>query len=239
MLMKRFLLTLLLFLSFNLIKAQSLIVTGNTYFTGSVSNQITHHLEVKNIATKSITVVCQKTYLSSPVTLPMWAGASYCFAGNCYASSSTSPSSPALLNAGQSISYANNDMDAFSGYYDPAETAGVTTVEYCFYDEINPSDRTCVVITYDVGSISSISENHKLTGKFYPNPTKDVLYFDYFLNKSADLIFMDVLGNQVISTNLLYPETRQIDLSELPKGIYFCSLVVDKKVLIHEKIIVK
>ena len=239
MLMKRFLLILLLFLSFNLIKAQSLVVTGNTYFTGSASNQITHHLEVKNIASKSITVICQKTYLSTPPTLPMWAGASYCFAGNCYASSSTSPSSPALLNAGQSISYANNDMDAFSGYYDPAETPGVTTVEYCFYDEINPVDQTCVVITYDCGSTSSIDENYKLTGKFYPNPTKDVLYFDYYLNKSADLIIMDVLGNQVSSTNFLYPETQKIDVSEFPKGIYFGSLVVDNQVLMIEKIIVK
>lgn len=225
--------------SFNLINAQSLIVTGNTYFTGSSSNQITHHLDVKNIANKSITVVCQKTYLTSPPTLPNWAGASYCFAGNCYASSSTSPSSTALLNSGQLISYANSDMDAFSGYYDPAQTPGVTTVEYCFYDEINPSDRTCVVITYDVGSVSSVGETKKINGYFYPNPTKEVLYFDYYLNKSADLIIMDVLGNKVSSSNLFVEGTQKIDISEFAKGIYFGSLIVDNKVLMIEKIIVK
>ena len=50
---------------------------------------------------------------------------------------------------------------------------------------------------------------------------------------------MDVLGNQVSSTSFLYPETQKIDVSEFPKGIYFGSLVVDKQVLMIEKIVVK
>jgi len=237
--MTRFLLIFLALFSFNLINAQSLIITGNTYFTGPSSNQITHHLDVKNNANKSITVVCQKTYLTIPPTLPSWAGASYCFAGNCYASSSTSPSSTALLNSGQTISYANSDMDAFSGYYDPAGTPGVTTVEYCFYDEINPSDRSCVVITYDVGSASSIDETNKLSGRFYPNPTKDILYFDYYSNKSADLIILDILGNKVSSRKLLYEGTKKLNISEFEKGIYFGKLMIDNKVLMFQKIIVK
>ena len=225
--------------SFNLINAQSLIVTGNTYFTGSSLDQITHHLDVKNVANKSITVVCQKTYLSSPSALPMWAGASYCFAGNCYASSSTFTSSSSLLNSGQSISYAINDQDAFSGYYDPAETPGISTVEYCFYDEINPTDRTCVVITYDVGSASALNEINKMISDFYPNPAQDVINFEYLSNRKAELRIIDVLGDQVKSLVLSEPGTQKINISDLAQGIYFGNLMINDEIITIKKIVIK
>ncbi len=225
--------------SINLINAQSLVVTGDTYFTGLPIDQISHHLDVKNIANKGINVVCQKTYLSSPSALPNWAGASYCFAGNCYSSSSTSPSSTALLGAGQSFSYANNDLDAFSGYYDPASTAGVTTVEYCFYDEINPSDNTCVIITYDVSSTSSLNEINKMMSDFYPNPAQEMVYVDYYLNKPAELIVMDILGNKVNEMNLSARATQKLDVSDFAKGIYFGNLIVNNETVTIKKIIVR
>ena len=220
-------------------KGRSLVITGDTYFTGSPTDQITHHLDVKNTANKGITVVCQKTYLSTPSSLPTWAGASYCFAGNCYSASSTSPSSTALLGAGQTFSYANNDLDAFSGYYDPAQTPGITTVEYCFYDEINPSDNSCLIITYDVGVASSLNEINKVISDFYPNPAQEMLYVDYYLNKTAELIVMDVLGNQVNEIKLSARGVRQIDVSDFAKGIYFGNLIVNNEVVTTKKIIVK
>ena len=237
--MKRIVVIFSVLVCFYLGNAQSLVVTGDTYFTGLPIDQITHHLDVKNTANKGITVVCQKTYLSSPATLPTWAGASYCFAGNCYSSSSTNPSSTALLGAGQTFSYANNDLDAFSGYYDPASTPGITTVEYCFYDEINPSDNTCVVITYDVSSASRVDDINSKIGHFYPNPTKEIVYFDYNINKPVDLIIMDILGNKVSSRNLLGDGIQKLDISEFAKGIYFGNLIIDNEVLLIEKIIVR
>ena len=237
--MIRILLIFSVLFCFNFSNAQSLVITGDTYFTGLPIDQITHHLDVKNTANKGITVVCQKTYLSSPASLPSWAGASYCFAGNCYSSSSTSPSSTALLGPGQTFSYANNDLDAFSGYYDPASTAGTTTVEYCFYDEINPSDNTCVVITYDVSFVSSVDDINSKIGHFFPNPAQEIIYFDFKINKPADLIIMDILGNKVSSRSLLGEGIQKFDISEFAKGIYFGNLIIDNEVLLIEKIIVR
>lgn len=237
--MRRIMFIIAVLYSINLINAQSLVVTGDTYFTGLPIDQISHHLDVKNIANKAITVVCQKTYLSTPSALPNWAGASYCFAGNCYSSSSTSPSSTALLGAGQSFSYANNDLDAFSGYYDPAETPGVTTVEYCFYDEINPSDNSCVIITYDVSSTSSLNEINKMMSDFYPNPAQEMVYVDYYLNKPAELIVMDILGNKVNEMNLSARGTQKLDVSDFAKGIYFGNLIVNNETVTIKKIIVR
>jgi hypothetical protein len=90
------------------LNAQSLVVTGDTYFTGNLVNQITNHLDIKNISTSTITVECQKTNL----TLPSGAESFYCFAGNCYSASSTNPSSSTDLLPGQQISFANSDTEA-------------------------------------------------------------------------------------------------------------------------------
>ncbi len=225
--------------SINFVIAQSLVITGDTYFTGSAVDQITHHLDVKNISNKGITVVCQKTYISTPPSLPAWAGASYCFAGNCYSSSSTTPSSTALLGSGQSFSYANSDQDAFSGYYDPASTPGITMVEYCFYDEINPSDNTCVTITYEVGSASALNEINEMISDFYPNPAQDVINFKYFSNESSTLIIMDILGNTLQELDINQKRVYKLDVENLPKGIYFANLILGNEVLAIKKLIVK
>jgi hypothetical protein len=132
--------------------AQSLTVTGNTSFTGNLVTQIAHHLDVKNTSANPIIIKCQKTNL----TLPAGAESFYCFAGNCYSASATTPSSAATLMAGQQISFNNSppDADAHSGYYDAYGASGIAEVQYCFYDVNNPTDETCVTITYACFGIS-------------------------------------------------------------------------------------
>jgi hypothetical protein len=236
--MKRVISIIGLLISTQFAFAQSLVATGDVYFAGDPITNIQHHVDVKNISNKGITVICQKTILSSPLTLPTWAGASYCFAGNCYSSASTTPSSTALLGSGQTFSYANNDLEAFSGYYDPAETTGITTVEYCFYDEINPSDNTCIIITYEISSASALNEINRISN-FYPNPAKEIVYIDYYLNKQASLVVMDILGNVVKTIKLSEGGTQKLDVSDFAKGIYFGNVLVNSEIVTVKKIIVR
>ena len=124
--------------------AQSLVVTGGNAFDGDPNMQMSHHLDIKNTSANTITVECQKTHLN----VPLGGESFYCFAGNCYSASSTSPSSSAVLAPGQQFSFANSDADAHSGYYDAYGASGIAEVQYCFYDVNDPSDQTCVIITY-------------------------------------------------------------------------------------------
>ena len=236
--MKRIIVIFSVLFCFNLGNAQSLVITGDTYFTGIPIDQITHHLDVKNTANKGITVVCQKTYLSSPATLPTWAGASYCFAGNCYSSSSTSPSSTALLGAGQTFSYANNDLEAFSGYYTPGSVEGITVVEYCFSDQNNTSDKSCITITYEISNATAIDEVTKIS-EFYPNPSKDIIHFDYELNTSSNLVIMDILGHEITKIELDNKGTKRINTSNFSKGIYFGKVIANNKLVAIKKIIIE
>ena len=237
--MNRIVLIFGLFFSVNFACAQSLAVTGDDYFTSNPYADIVHHLVLKNISANAITVVCQKTIISTANNLPSWAGASYCFAGNCYAASSTNPSTPALLSSGQSFDFDNNDLDAFSGYYTPAETPGITTVEYCFYDQNNPTDESCIIFTYDITSISTgIREMNKIS-EFYPNPAQGVVYVDYNLNQIGTLIIMDILGNKIKTIQLSEEGKQKVDISDFSKGIYFGNVILDNEVVTIKKIVVR
>ena len=151
--MRKIILFILALGQMSFVVAQSLVVTGDTSFTGNLVTQIDHHLNLKNTSSNAITVKCQKTNL----TLPSGAESYYCFANNCYSASSIIPSDSVTLAAGQQISFNNfpSDLDAHSGYYNAYGTSGIAKVRYCFYDENNPTDETCVTITYDCVAATS------------------------------------------------------------------------------------
>ena len=215
--------------------AQSLTVTGGTSFTGDLVTQIDNHLDIKNTSTNSITVRCQKTNL----ILPGAAESYYCFAGNCYSASSTSPSSSAVLAPGQQFSFANSDADAHSGYYDAYGAWGVAEVQYCFYDVNNPTDETCVIITYDCSGSMGINDFNDLAkiSEFYPNPANGLTHFT-FNGTKAQLEIIDILGNEIKVLQLEESGIKKIDLTDMSKGIYFGKLVVNNKVTTIKKLIV-
>jgi hypothetical protein len=218
--------------------AQSLVVTGGTSFVGNLNTQISHHLDVKNTSANTITVKCQKTNLTLPLGGP--AASFYCFAGVCYSPSSTNPSSATVLTPGQQISFANSDAAAHSGYYDAYGASGIAEVQYCFYDVNNPTDETCVTITYDCSSTTGINNFTEFSeiSEFYPNPANGLTHFT-FNGTKAQLKIIDILGNEVKILSLEEPGIKRIDLTDMSKGIYFGKLVINNKVATIKKLIVK
>ena len=216
--------------------AQSLVVTGGTSFTGDLVTQITNHLDIKNTSDTTITVQCQKTNL----TLPSGAASYYCFAGTCYSPTATNASNSSVLLPGQQISFANSDTDAHSGYYDAYGASGIAEVQYCFYDVNNPSDQTCVTITYDCTTTTGINDFTEITeiSDFYPNPANGLTHFT-FNGTKAQLKIIDILGNEVKVLQLEQPGIKKIDLTDMSKGIYFGKLVINNKVTTIKKLIVK
>ena len=215
--------------------AQSLVVTGDTSFTGNLVDQIAHHVDIKNTSASIITVECQKTNLA----LPSGAASFYCFAGNCYSSTSTNPSTLVDLLPGQQISFANSDADAHSGYYDAYGASGIAEVQYCFYDVNNPADETCVTITYDCSTtgINDFNVPSEISD-FYPNPANGLTHFT-FKGAKAQLKIIDILGNEIKVLQLEEPGVKKIDLTDMSKGIYFGKLVINNKVTTIKKLIVK
>lgn len=77
--------------------------------------------------------------------------------------------------------------------------------------------------------------------KVYPNPVTDYFYFDYSIGfiKSAKLQVYNTLGKVVITVDLSDKQgTEKVYVSDLEKGLYFCSLLVDDTRIVTKKILI-
>ena len=134
----------------------SLVVTGDTLVTGNPHDQLTSNLTVTNISSKTIDVRCRIIPISNTGTsnVPP-AEFSFCWGGVCYCVGTLVSGQLATLTSGQFVVYP--DAPAHSGYYDAFGLSSTGKIEYCFYDDANPTDETCFTVTFN--AVTGIGEN--------------------------------------------------------------------------------
>ena len=132
-------------------------------------------------------------------------------------------------------------MDTTACNYNPlANTPILCLTDYGCTDPVatnyDPSatcdDGTCQYPT----AIAELSP--AFISDFYPNPAREIVYFDYYLNKSEKLIIMNILGNEVKTIKLSAKGRQKVNISDLSKGIYFGN-IINNEVVIVKKLIVK
>ena len=84
-------------------------------------------------------------------------------------------------------------------------------------------------------SISSISEKNSKANYFYPQPAKDMIYFNSSDQIKAVKIF-NILGKEVSSYNV---SVSSIAISHLPQGIYLLKMQTEKGEEKLQKLIIK
>ncbi len=95
-----------------------------------------------------------------------------------------------------------------------------------------------IILTASNGSTSSTQEFTIRVGvvsintienviSFYPNPTSDILNINFESNQTAQMRIVDISGKLFIQSEL--NQTNQIDLTNLPQGVYFININVDGK----------
>ena len=145
-------LTFLLLFAFGLsVSAQSLVVTGDTLITGDANLQLTSYLTVANQSNRTIDIRCRITPIINDSTTEF----SFCWGGACYGVGTLVSGQLATLTSGQFVVYP--DLPAHSGYYDTFGLPSTGKIEYCFYDDANPSDETCFTVTFI--AVTGIEEN--------------------------------------------------------------------------------
>ncbi len=82
------------------------------------------------------------------------------------------------------------------------------------------------------------TEINEIQYQIYPNPTSDKLFIN-FENKSFNkLIISDLQGKNVFE-KVVFESKNEIDVSNLPKGIYILQVWRNNKIMIREKIVVQ
>jgi hypothetical protein len=105
--------------------------------------------------------------------------------------------------------------------------SGIYTVDVVATDNGVPSQVTSktVVIKVVNGLATGIKEQSKSDISLYPNPTDGFINVKHNFNTSANpvLTLVNVLGDTV-STVHLNNQTQGVDMSALPKGVYFATI---------------
>lgn len=228
--MKKILLSILLLSIVTISLAQSLLVTGDSIVYGHPSDfEIESHLYVKNITSDTTFVYCEKTVIQQNQT----GTNTFCWGATCYGESTMTSTKIDTILSGM-------ESSGFSGYYQPWNDPAIAVVEYCFYLDSDPNDRTCATITYDamgMTNLDQISSSDKI-GSFYPNPTKEYTNFQFNVSNPSVLQITDVLGNVVKIIELEGSGEKTIYVGDLYKGIYFGNLIENGEIVKIKKLII-
>jgi len=102
----------------------------------------------------------------------------------------------------------------------------------CEAEVFQLSNSTGDYLEFSSCSLLNVEENKKPSLSFYPNPTDGVLNLSFFNNQQINQIQVLDMNGKLVKN---YTQTnKQIDISELPSGIYFLKLNLLGKSLVKK-----
>jgi len=144
---------------------------------------------------------------------------SFCALGSCFPPGINETSRPMTIPAGIMV----GEDGVFTGHYHPNGHAGTSVINYKFYNNGNINDTLSFTITFD-GSGDAVNElDADALISAYPNPTTQYVNISYKLNKiqTGNLVVYNALGTKVLMEDVSSANGQiNLDLSQLPKGIY-------------------
>jgi hypothetical protein len=119
----------------------------------------------------------------------------------------------------------------------------------CFtalYSLYSPADSLYPMISFDTSwsdvSTDIVKHNTAPSINVFPNPAQDIINLGYSLDSKyieGYFILRNMFGLEVIKVNLHGTTSKiGIPISDLKRGIYFYSLVIDKKEYLTKKMII-
>lgn len=210
----------LVFLSLNLMHAQSIIVNSPnpTIVVGSAdADELNTGIEIANISPEQKDIKIRRTMLMTIDSTSNY----FCWTA-CYIPSVSLSPAALTLNGGNTV---NN---TFTSHFKPSGHSGISEIQYTFFDANNPQDSANVVVRYEIApvGISKISTNTSL--KAFPNPADDKVTLSFTrssLNGKGNIELYNMLGSKVYSQQVEDMDgTITISTENLKAGLYFYSL---------------
>jgi hypothetical protein len=163
----------------------------------------------------------------------------FCLAGQCLSGDLTAVYNMAI---GETLSHTTDEDNAF--HLQCADLSGTSELILTFFNAENATDNNTlyVILKREASGITQTSSAVASLTSF-PNPATDKVSIEYnFANQTTSPAF--VLKNMMGVTVLeepLYRKTDKIEInvSEIPRGLYFYSISDNGKAILTKKLIVK
>lgn len=125
---------------------------------------------------------------------------------------------------------------------------GQMKIEYAYTPSGNRTMRIANPSPFRVGDLDSTKSSKIFSTvlmqngmSFFPNPSKDRVVFtinDYTYSIKSSISILDELGKEINSLNVTSSKT-EMDVSQLPEGLYFVKLVKNEVVLFYKLVKIK
>jgi hypothetical protein len=211
---------LLLILPF-IASAQSMSITHSedrVYGDTMATNVVAHALVINNTSSP-IDVKVRRTAND----LAAYHQSYFCW-DICYGPGKDESDDPMTIEPGDTADY-------FRGYLKPYNTPGTSQVMYCFFNQTDVSDSTCILITYIIEQSSGVASASYILSEAYPNPVSESLTVPYLVSsvQNASISVSDMFGRTLLHKELNAPSgTIKIDVSEFASGVYLYTLVTER-----------
>ncbi len=166
---------------------------------------------------------------------------SFCWSGSCYSpmTDTSNADYDLILPAGQM-----SPDPPFSGHYTHGQKSGETIVKYTLFERGNEDncDSVIVIFKYSLTGVKDNIFDGVSISDAYPNPATNKVNFDFKLAgmNSATVNIINLLGSVVKSADLITGANKvSVDVSDLPQGVYFYSVVVNGNIYQTKKLIIK
>jgi hypothetical protein len=149
--------------------------------------------------------------------------------------------SPALVNDSVCKAYFDNDW----AFFEPGQTFNMLQTDSVFLPQPPGFSQSQfpMLISFTNSYSSSCwvgvsSGSEELDFKLFPNPVYDFLTFSFKIEPKTPVKveILEINANKVIKSVLLDLNDQKIDLTELPKGLYFIKINYSNQIY-HEKIV--
>jgi hypothetical protein len=147
------------------------------------------------------------------------------------------------LNHSAGACFNSNDGDTltyFSNYYKPMGLTGSATYRYVWFNASSPNDSAYADVTFNITPLSVSEFNKEISLSMFPNPASDRVNISLEnVDNSGNLRLeiVDIIGNKILSQSISGTNAG-LDLSEFDNGIYFCTIVSDKKAILTKRFVV-
>lgn len=241
--MKRIVLSTLTICTGLLVNAQSLsildpvqIVNGTVAELGT-NGELVADWDVQNISENFIEVRAARNVISA-----VEGSSNYFCWGVCFGAETNI--SPISTNQDMNPGDVNT---TFYAHYISGGTAGVTEIEYCFFNAANPSDRACQTVQYCVDAECIVSVENPTTefelGDISPNPLSGLGSIKYsFLNNPASdskIVIYNMIGQTIKEIKVNGKEgIILVNAQDFENGIYFYSLISNGKTQVTKRMLI-
>lgn len=129
---------------------------------------------------------------------------------------------------------------------DPGIASGTTVLYALKVQDVNDETNSKTILVKYIITNVGVNALAKNTTEInlYPNPAKNMAYIDYDLSEynvsSSKIEIRNMLGSVVKEVVISSKQGKQaVDVSNMPNGVYLCSIVCNGKVSKTKKMIVK